>query len=281
MRLHLYRERLTRELQGLPEYREQEIQSYVLTTAILARRIDDRLGGRLQSEVVEPRFGSRIDFRRLLGLLIHYVRFQPDLFSMTHSDSAAVPEECFFRVYSERIKSKHDAGSRLTIRLADYFAIVEKIARDVFVLRHLLKATTTRLMHVSGAGGEVDEDVLGEVVASIDDVIWLLRQSVDTLTFALREVSLRTRDIKFRTTGPATKDVGEYLAGGGLYGTVGSLVDGYEEEWRYTPFSPGKIGRQGYCFFIEIPDPNLRPMALPFYELARAFGKLRARLPSS
>ncbi len=73
MRLHLYREHMARELEQLPDLRDQGIQSYVLTTAILARRIDDRLGGRLQTEQLAPHIGRPLNFRELLGMLLHYV----------------------------------------------------------------------------------------------------------------------------------------------------------------------------------------------------------------
>ena len=146
MKLHFYRDHLARELRQLPDFRAQEIQSYVLTTAILARRIDDRLGGRLRSELVEPRRGRPLDFRQLVSLLIHYRIFVPSLYSTTLSDSEVAPGEFLFRVYSDRSKNKHPAGSSLAIKLADYFAIIDKIANDdVFVLRHLAAVTITRL----------------------------------------------------------------------------------------------------------------------------------------
>ena len=54
MRLNLFRKHLARELDQLPDFRMQKIQSYVLTTAVLARRIDERLGGRLKRAANDP-----------------------------------------------------------------------------------------------------------------------------------------------------------------------------------------------------------------------------------
>ena len=104
MRLNLFRKHLARELDQLPDFRMQKIQSYVLTTAVLARRIDERLGGRLKSEQVQSRQGGQLDFRQLLGMLIHYCRFEPDIYSTTLSDAEVSPEDFYFRVYSEQIK---------------------------------------------------------------------------------------------------------------------------------------------------------------------------------
>ena len=258
----------------------QEIQSYVLTTAILARRIDDRLGERLKSESVAPHFGRQLDFRQLIDLFIHYCRFEPDIYSTTLSDSEVPQKEFFFRVYSERIKDKHDAGSLLAIRLADYFAIIEKIASDdVFVLRHLLAATITRLMRASHASGQADPDDLSEVVASVDDVIWLSRELANTMNLPLRDVPLHAPDIKFKHRGPAAMGVDTCLVHSGLYPTLGLLVDGYKTAWRHTPLLPSKIGEE-YCLFIEIPDPDFRPMALPFPKLADTFVEVQKRLPN-
>ena len=280
MRLHLYREHLARELEQLPDFRAQEIQSYVLTTAILSRRIDDRLRGRLKSERVEPLWGRQLDFRQLVGLLIHYRLFVPSLSSTTLSDAEATPADFSVRVYSDTTKNKHDAGTRLTIKLADYFAIVGKIASDdVFVLQHLLAATITRLTRASRIEGDVDPDDLNEIAASIDDVIWLSRKLIDTTNLPLRDVPLHASDLKFRHRGPGDWDLDEYLVASDLCPTLGSLTDGYGTRWHYTPFRPSRIDGAGYCLGIEVPDPNFRPMALPFSMLADAFAEVKNRLP--
>ena len=115
MKLNLYRKHLARELKQLPDSRAQEIQSYVLTTAILTRRIDDRLGEHLRSERVQPRHGRTLDFRQLVDLLIHYCRFEPSIHSTSFADSEVSAAEFYFRVYSHRAKNKHDSGPLLSI----------------------------------------------------------------------------------------------------------------------------------------------------------------------
>ena len=138
-----------------------------MTTAILARRIDDRLEQRLQTERVEPLHGSSLNFRQLIDLLIHYCRFDPDPSSTLYSDGNVPPADYYFRVYFRDSKKKHDAGSRLAVRLADYFIIIEKIASDdVFVLRHVLAATITRIKRALASA--VDSDDLGEIVDACD-----------------------------------------------------------------------------------------------------------------
>ena len=270
---------MARELDQRPEHRSQHIQSYVLTTAILARRIDDRLRGRLESESITARCGTPLDFRQLLGLLIHYSRFEPDLDMMALGHSEVPPQAPFFRVNSERSKRKHAAGSVLAIRLTDYFRVIEQIAHDdVFVLRHLVPATINRLKHASGAGGTADRDALIEVVASVDDTIHLICQLAGTLP-SLRDVPLHAFDLRFERRGPGEWDLDTQLDPSSRYPTLGSLIDGYETEWCYTPFVPITIGGQDYCIPIEIPDPQFRPMALPFSRVADTFKEIQKRLP--
>ena len=280
MKLHLYREHLARELEQLPDFRVQEIQSYVLTTAILTRRIDDRLGERLRSEGVEPRRGRTLDFRQLVDLLIHYCRFEPSIYSTSFADSEVPAAEFYFRVYSNQAKKKHDAGSLFSIRLADYFAIVEKIANDdVFVLRHLLAATITRLRRVSSPA-PIDPDDLSEVVNSVDDIVWLSRHLIDTTNPSLRCVPLQASDIKFRHRGPGPMELDEYLVDSNLYRTLGSLTDGYGTAWHHAPFLPHKIDGTEYCLLLEVIDPDFRPMALPFPVLANTLADMQNRLPT-
>ena len=280
MKLLLYREHLARELEQLPDFRVQAIQSYVLTTAILTRRIDDRLGGRLRSERVQPRNGRPLDFRQLVDLLIHYCRFDPSIHSTSYADSDVSAEEFYFRVYSQKARNKHDAGDFLSIRLADYFAIVEKIASDdVFVLRHLVVATITRLKRASSPA-PIDPDDLSEVAASVDDIIWLSGQVIDSTYPSLRCIPLQAADVKFKHRGPGPMDLDEQLVDSNLYRTLGSLTDRYGTAWRYAPFMPQKIDGTEYCLLLEATDPNFGPVALPFSVLANALADMQNHLPT-
>ena len=279
-RLHQYRNHLARELDQRPDHRSQDIQSYVLTTAILARRIDNRLRGRLKSESIATRFGGPLDLRQLLGLMIHYIRFEPEIDAIARGPSKDPQDEPFFRINSEGGRTQRATAKLLSIRLADYFRVIEKIAHDdVFVLRHLVPATINRLKHASAAGATADRDALLEVVASLDDAIHLIRDLAGTLP-SLRDVPLHAFDICFKNRGPTISDVDTQLGPSSLYPTFGSLIDGYETEWRYTPFVPTTIGGPDYCVPVEIPDPNFRPMAPPFSGLADTFHEIQKRLPN-
>lgn len=278
MKMHLYRDHLRRELAHLPDYRAQEIQSYVLTTAILARRIDDRLGGRLQSESVEPRHGSTLNFRQLVDLLIHYCRFNPDTDATSLGDSKAPAEHYYFRVYSPSARKKHDAGALLAIRLSDYFAIVGKIAgNDIFVLRHLLAATVTRIRRTSSQV-EPDHDDLQEIVDAFDDVLRLMRLLTTSQATALREIPFLASDIEFTHQGPGPWDLGQHLVASERYRTLGSLINDYGVAWCYPPFPPRWFDGVGYCLLIEMIEPDFGPMALPFSVLDDAFREMTARL---
>ena len=101
-------------------------------------------------------------------------------------------------------------------------------------------------------------------------MFWLTRKLIDTSNLLLRDVPLQVSDLKFKQHGPRVADVEEYLVDNDHYRTLGCLIDGYETAWRYTPFLPSKIGGIEHCLGIEIPDPNFRPMALPFSQLVEA-----------
>ena len=284
MKLYLYRAHLMQELQRLPDFRVQEIQSYVLTTAILARRIDDRLRRRLKSEHVARYFSGQLNFRRLVDLLVHYCRFEPSRISRPLDGSAVRPAEAYFRIYSEWSKKKRDAGPHLEIKLADYFAIIKRIASDdVFVLRHLLAATIKRLRRASAAQGEVDRDDLDEVAASIDDVIWLSRQLIQDGHPALGDIPLQVRGFEIRTRRgpePADWDWDAFLVDSDHFPTLGSLTAGYRSAWSYMPFPPFRIQGSGYCLLIEPNHASRQSMALPFPGLAVALAEIERNLPT-
>ena len=76
-------------------------------------------------------------------------------------------------------------------------------------------------------------------------------------------------------------DLDRLLERSTLFPTFKSLIDGYESEWRYTPLVPSRIGGPDYCVPIEIPDPDFRPMALPFSKLANTLDEVQKRIPDS
>ena len=49
-------------------------------------------------------------------------------------------------------------------------------------------------------------------------------------------------------------------------------------KWWYSPFTPSLIDGRGHCIYIEIPDPDFRPMVLPFPMLLSVVTEMQKRI---
>jgi len=264
LNLHLYRRHLAQELAQFPDLRSQEIQSYILTTAILARRIDDRLGGRLQSEHLALDRGRSLNFRELVNTFLHYESFYP-----SHSLTPTTQDEFWALVYSKKSKTKYEMDGRYRIRLDDYVTLVEKIAHDdMFVYRHLIAATSQRLQRASNIVGEMESDELRGLTDSFEDIVWLSRLLIDGALPQLGNVPLQVYVVEFEG-GPGITEMTERLVESTKYCTLGDMAALYHEWWR-SPFAPRKVSGWGYCLSFEDPD-NLK---LPFSTIVRSLAEI-------
>ena len=233
MKLALYREHLARELRDLPDFMSQDVQSYTLTTAILARRIDQRLGGAIKTLSIRERIGKnrRLSFIKLVNMLLHYPRFRPDI-TNSYVDKT-VPGN--FTVFVESDKSRDDQDyPHHVIRLADYFAIIEKIANDdIFVLKHLLSASIDRLRRASDTDGTIDSHHLEDALSSVDDVICLRRKLGTSARFSFGTIAM-SAIIERRIH--SMSDVER--VSGTPFSDFEHFIGGYETAWTYSPFMP-------------------------------------------
>ena len=264
------------ELDHLPDLRSQDIQSHVLTTAILCRRIDDRLGGALKNLSIRERIGTnhQLSFIRLINILVHYSRFVPDLF-VNSSNNSTGPDHFTVQVHSEP-KNNDPKDRRLTFRLSDYFVIVKRVVTDdMFVLSRLLAASINRLGDASVTAGELGVDCLNEIVSSVDDVIYLSRKVRESCGVSLRTVAVGTMfEVRFRDT-HGNKD---YMPTDWFSG-YSQFIDGYGTSWTYSPFTPTRMHGGEYCIEIQTqdrdPDDNFALIALPFGMLHDVFTAIR------
>ena len=49
-------------------------------------------------------------------------------------------------------------------------------------------------------------------------------------------------------------------------------------KWWYSPFTPSLSDGRGHCIYIEIPDPDFRPMVLPFPMLLSVVTEMQKRI---
>ena len=109
MNLQHFRKHLLTELYNLPDLRSQEIQSYVLTTAILTRRILEILNhSSLEIPSTYDPKRPAYNLNTILDSFIHYLAFYPPLASLEETRPFVV------RLYSEKDKTR---GEEYSIKL--------------------------------------------------------------------------------------------------------------------------------------------------------------------
>ena len=167
MNLRHFRKHLLKELDHLPDLRSQEIQSYVLTTAILTRRIVEILDhyGLEVSSTYDP-LRPTYRLKEILDSFIHYMGFYPRLASFDETQPFVV------RLYSDRDKTKKEEYS---IKLSDYFDLISRISGDdVFVANDLLlPRVITLLNQVIRVPKDYDTDHLNKILSLIVDTFEL------------------------------------------------------------------------------------------------------------
>ena len=271
MKLRLFRDHLAEELEALPDFRYQEIQSRALTTAILVRAMVERLG--IQQLKLEEAGGSPKQshgLRKILNAIIHYRAFYP-----YHMRSFDESEDWVVRLYSRESRKK-DGFYR--IRLQDYFEVVSRFAHDdLFIADHLLKRTNRALHRVMNAEG-LDVDDLREAADLIED----------GLELTARMDRAGHIDIPSDVGADSYVDVAENPLRDGHTWAVGpklnaaTFVHGFAVDWRFSPFAPGELelpDADAYCMFAEKmddrPDGRLDSFVVPFRSFIDLFDAVK------
>ena len=167
MNLRHFRKHLLHELDNLPDLRNQEIQSYALTTAILTRRILEILNHSSLEipSTYDPKYPA-YSLKKILDSFIHYVAFYPPLASLDETRPFVV------RLYSDEDKTR---GEEYSIKLDDYFTLISRIADDdVFVASDLLlPRVITLLNQVIRVQQDYGTDHLNKILSLVVDTFEL------------------------------------------------------------------------------------------------------------
>ena len=151
MILHAFRRHLAKELEGIPEDAEQVVESRMVTTAALARRLLDYLAIRDLS----VRSGFLADapeypLRTVLDRILHFRVLHQDMMTF------AIPgEPDLVTLYSDYTQ---DLDNHLYIRLRDYREAVGRLASDdQYVAGHLFRRAVTLTNTVMRTSIEPDD----------------------------------------------------------------------------------------------------------------------------
>ncbi len=174
MNIGLFRGHLRSEIEMLPDLKYQDIQSFTLTTAVLLRRIVERLQVK---DVTIPNALSESDSYSLgsiLNTFIHYYLYSPRPRFYGQPDSESIVRLRKPGMRGSRSTKLRENDIEYTFRLCDYFDIVRRFAHDdLFLARYLLRRTVTVLseivnqpdrefdsMCLAGAKGLIDESLI-------------------------------------------------------------------------------------------------------------------------
>ena len=251
MRLQLFRDHLAVELRNMPDIRAQEVQSYALTTAILARTLVERLRiDDLNIEWSHDSQGRTYGLKRILNNIIHYRGFFPDhLHTLLYSTDD--PADNIVRLYSDEAGN---AGDFFRFSLRTYFDLMSNFAHDdIFLANYLLRRVITNLYQVTKVNQGFDPDFLREVSDLITDALELTAKldKANDITVPSDPV-VRYIDVSLNP-----------LADGSLWKPGPPLdssefVHGFNNLWRFSPFKPQrtKIGEvDAYCALVEAIGP--------------------------
>ena len=271
MRLQLFRDHLSVELINMPDIRVQEVQSYALTTAILARTLVERLKiDDLNIEWSHDPQGRTYGLKRILNNIIHYRGFYPDhLHTLQYSNDD--PADNIVRLYSDEARN---AGDFFRFSLRTYFDLISNLAHDdIFLANYLLRRVITCLYQVTKVNHDFDPDFLSEISDLIGDGLELTAKLDKANDIAIPSDPI-ARSID-ASPNP--------LADGSLWKTGPPLdssefVHGFNKAWRFSPFKPQRVmlGEvDTYCALAEgigpVESGNWRTYVVPLQSFLNLF----------
>ena len=178
MEIQLIRNRLVEELANLPDVTTPEIQSYALTSAVLARRITEAL--KITDLRIQDawRRETAHDLARVLSKIVHYQDFGRAIVTPPEGERA--------RYDYVHLRSRRTERAWV-INLGSYFDHVRRFAYDdVFVVRYLLRRIVTLLSAVvRQPERDFDQHCLAEVVDRMCDSFALLGKLVRCRTLVV------------------------------------------------------------------------------------------------
>ena len=238
MKLQLFRNHLASELNGLPDVRVQEIQSYALTTAILVRRIIERL------QIIDLSIPDADDaqvihgLRKILNAFVHYRDFYP------HFPSSSIrPERGIVHLESSREKFR--------ISLRSYFDLIRRFAHDdLFLSHYLLRRVVTLLGQVVNQPGK---DFNAPVLVNISELM------ADSFALLGRLVESGAIEISPNLVMDGYRQEVRWSETGGMEGLdylaervpCVEIIAGYGSTWGRYPFVPRKVEINNVNLYME------------------------------
>ena len=277
MRLQLFRDHLAVELSNMPDIRVQEVQSYALTTAILARTLVERLKiDDLNIEWSHDPEGRTYGLKRILNNIIHYRGFHPDhLHTLLYSSDDSA--DTIVRLYSDKARN---AGGFFRFRLSTYFDLISKFAHDdIFVVNYLLRRAITCLYQVTRVNQDFDADFLSEISDLIADALELTAKLDKANGITIPSIPMD----RYIDASPNP------LADGNLWKPGPSLdasefVHGFHKAWQFSPFKPqrAKLGEvDAYYVSAEAIGPiesgSWRTFVVPLQSFLNIFKAIKER----
>ena len=230
MNLKYFRNHLQGELDNLPDLRSQEIQSHVLTTAILTRRIMEFLNyGGLE---VPDAFDSEQSYtlERIINSFLHYRRFDP--FAFTYFDET---QPLVVRLYSDDDLTQRNV--QYVIKIGDYFEIISRIAGDdLFVANDLLLPRVTAMLNqVTRDQRDYNADYLNSIVSRVVDTVELTGSMDRANLVPLPSISMNCHEMT-SIDGPLTAGVRWRYKTFSMDSV--DFIKGFNTTWGLSPFTP-------------------------------------------
>ena len=279
MILELFRKHLADELRRFPEKPDAAMQSYAVTTAILARRI-------LEYVAINDLFlpaaisGSRAAYplKDVLDRIIHFTALHQDMMTL------GIPGEegDLVTLYSDRAQHPND---EMYISLARYVEAVNRLAEDDrLVARHLMRKAATTLGKAATARDESMDrgprgyryDVFRQSLSMVVINAWhlLLRQ--------VRSGEARTPSVKVDCYELHHETRIERAVKNDAFATCGDLADGYARNWRWAMTAPRLVEIDSvdiFCILLQANEvrhqDRMTTLAIPCATFAHIFHEAR------
>lgn len=229
MKLQLFRNHLASDLDSLPDVRAQEIQSYALTTAILVRRITERL--KITDLNIPDAHNPQVHhgLQKVLNSFVHYRYFYPNS-PVSMNDS----EENIVLLESDR--------RNFRISLRSYFDIIDQFSRDdLFIGRYLFRRIITLLSQVDNQDcRDFDRSLLVIIQELVAASLSLSGRLVDSGVIEIPTdlvLDGYRHEVRWSETGGIAG--WDYLPVRVHYVDI---IAGYGSTWHLAPFVPFRIG---------------------------------------
>ena len=277
MILHQVRKHLADEMRNFPLKPDAALQSYALTTAVLARKILDYLEVTdltLPDGLGPRRIPPTQNLRKVLDHIIHFRMLGQDNVSFGY---APIPD--LITLYSD----KNLDGDHVYIRLADYRDMMNRLANDgLFVAQYLLRRTITLLSrlanekvprnHKDWANQEDHRRMSYQVLASTWNIL------CDLSAAGKVEIPSFPIDCYEYLFPEMTNKSPRFL-------TSREFFDGSLKVWQWARFNPPRIeieGRKTYFMLVNKIEPKrngpLRGFVIPFETLICLFETIRKQI---